>query len=57
MAELEAQTGLSREELVAAMESAYTVESISQPVHGAKEDAHIQGRNTLDNKWPGSSVG
>lgn len=40
MAELEAQTGLSREELVAAMESAYTVESISQPVHGAKEDAH-----------------
>ena len=34
MAELEAQTGLSREELVAAMES------VSQPVHGAKEDAH-----------------
>ena len=40
MCELEAQTGLSREELVAAMESAYTVESISQPVHGVKEDAH-----------------
>lgn len=37
--ELCEQTGLPREDLVAAMESVYDVESISQPVGGAGEDA------------------
>ena len=37
--ELCAQTGLLREDLVAAMESVYEVESISQPVGGISEDA------------------
>lgn len=33
-------TGLKREDLVAAMESAYEVESISKPLHGTEEDVH-----------------
>ena len=36
--ELAGQTGLPREDLVAAMESVYEVESISQPVGGGSED-------------------
>lgn len=38
--ELQKQTGLSKEDLVAAMESGYEVESLSRPVCGDNEDAH-----------------
>lgn len=42
MEELEQKIGLSREELVAAMESVYEVESISKPVSGLKEESHAR---------------
>lgn len=39
--ELVERTGVSREELVASMESVYEVESISKPVCGVGEDSHV----------------
>lgn len=40
MDELAERTGLTREDMVASMESVYEVESISTPVRGAGEDPH-----------------